>query len=110
MGGVTVGKLDNPANQDLPDMSRREVAYMAPILVLIVVMGVYPQPFLAKMAPSVDRVLAQVQPAPTKKTAVRRSRQGSKAARRSKAGRRGKANRGKRSGPSRKIINLGKRR
>jgi NADH-quinone oxidoreductase subunit M len=53
------GPVTHEANKDLPDMSKREVAYMLPILVLIVVMGVYPQPFLARMAPSVDWTVAK---------------------------------------------------
>jgi NADH-quinone oxidoreductase subunit M len=57
---VMFGELDNPANQDLEDMTTREIVYMAPLLALIVIMGVYPQPFLEKMAPSVDHVLVQV--------------------------------------------------
>ena len=37
------GKVDNPDNEDLPDLSRREVAYFAPLVVLVFVIGVLPQ-------------------------------------------------------------------
>ncbi len=102
---VMFGKLTNPKNQDLPDLSRREIVYMAPLLVLIVLMGVYPQPFLAKMAPSVDQVLAQVQPASARTATARKAQPRSKARRGSKAVRRSKAQRGERGAP--RIINLG---
>ena len=57
---VMFGKLTNPANQNLKDMTPLEIGYMAPLIALIVIMGVYPQPFLAKMAPSVDDVLKRI--------------------------------------------------
>jgi NADH-quinone oxidoreductase subunit M len=82
---VMFGELDNPANQDLEDMTTREIVYMAPLLALIVIMGVYPQPFLEKMAPSVDHVLVQVdvRTARAKKTAfIKRAKKAAAAKRR----------------------------
>jgi len=58
---VLFGPLENEANKNLPDLTRREWAYLAPILVLIVVMGVLPGPFLAVLEPSVDRILEMMQ-------------------------------------------------
>jgi NADH-quinone oxidoreductase subunit M len=58
---VLFGPLENEANKDLPDLTRREWTYLAPILVLIVVMGVLPGPFLAVLEPSVDRILELMQ-------------------------------------------------
>ncbi len=57
---VIFGPLTNDANKDLPDMNKREIAYMTPLLILIVLMGVYPQPFLERMAPSVDWTVERV--------------------------------------------------
>jgi NADH-quinone oxidoreductase subunit M len=57
---VVFGPLSNSKNKDMPDLNRREIGYMAPILALILLMGVYPQPFLARMAPSVDWVIERV--------------------------------------------------
>jgi NADH-quinone oxidoreductase subunit M len=57
---VAFGPLQNHANKHLEDLKGSEIAYMLPILALVVLMGVYPQPFLAKMEPSVRRVLASV--------------------------------------------------
>jgi NADH-quinone oxidoreductase subunit M len=50
---VMFGPLTNPANRDLPDLSKREVLVFVPILVMLFVMGLYPKPFLNRMEPSV---------------------------------------------------------
>jgi NADH-quinone oxidoreductase subunit M len=60
---VFFGKNANPANAGLPDLSVREWFVMAPILVLIVVMGLVPQPFLDPAKTSVDRLLGRFQAA-----------------------------------------------
>ncbi|MBI3522246.1 MAG: NADH-quinone oxidoreductase subunit M [Chloroflexi bacterium] len=46
------------AYRSLPDLSPLEVACAAPLLVLTVVMGVFPQPFIAIIEPSVQRIVA----------------------------------------------------
>jgi NADH-quinone oxidoreductase subunit M len=56
---VFFGKLSNPENANLRDLSVREWFVMAPLLVLIVVMGLLPQPFLNPAKPSVDRLLGR---------------------------------------------------
>ena len=61
---VVFGPLSNHANRDLKDLTRAEITYLAPILALIVIMGVYPGPFLRKMGPSVDHVLTATGHAP----------------------------------------------
>ena len=50
---VMFGPLTNPANRNLPDLSKREVLVFVPILVMLFVMGLYPKPFLSRMEPSV---------------------------------------------------------
>jgi NADH-quinone oxidoreductase subunit M len=50
---VMFGPLTNPANRNLPDLSKREVLVFVPILVMCFVMGLYPKPFLNRMEPSV---------------------------------------------------------
>jgi NADH-quinone oxidoreductase subunit M len=52
--------LDRPANRHVPDLNRRELAILLPLVVLILWLGVYPKPFLDRMEPSAQRVLAQV--------------------------------------------------
>ncbi len=58
---VMFGPLENPANRQLIDLSKREIAVFVPILVLLFVMGVYPQPILSRIEPSVQAYLSQVQ-------------------------------------------------
>ncbi|HWH79172.1 MAG TPA: NADH-quinone oxidoreductase subunit M [Candidatus Binatus sp.] len=60
---VIFGPLDNPENQKLPDLNGRELLILAPILVLIVCMGVYPKPFLSRMQPAVEQTLKRIIPA-----------------------------------------------
>jgi len=68
---VIFGPLSNPANEKLEDLSRREGIVLAPILALIVIMGVYPRPFLRMIEASVNVTLerAQVRTAPAGITA-----------------------------------------
>jgi NADH-quinone oxidoreductase subunit M len=52
----------------LPDLGVRELAALAPVLVLIVGLGFYPKPLLSVINPSVDHTMSQVDkhdPAPT---------------------------------------------
>jgi NADH-quinone oxidoreductase subunit M len=60
---VFFGPLDNEHNRHLPDLSLREWVVIAPMLILIAVMGLAPQPFLSPMKTSVDRLLATMQSA-----------------------------------------------
>ncbi|MCL2761419.1 MAG: NADH-quinone oxidoreductase subunit M [Desulfuromonadales bacterium] len=56
---VMMGKLDNPKNQTLKDLNCREIAIMVPLIALIFVMGLYPAPFINRMAPALDKVIAE---------------------------------------------------
>ncbi|MDD2366495.1 MAG: NADH-quinone oxidoreductase subunit M [Desulfuromonadaceae bacterium] len=60
---VMFGELNNPKNQKLLDLDAREIAIMVPLLLLIFVMGVYPNPFIAKMDPAVKKLVSQIRPA-----------------------------------------------
>lgn len=57
---VMFGKLDNPKNQKLKDLSVREICIMLPLLVFIFWIGVYPSTFLEKMEPAVNQALSQI--------------------------------------------------
>ena len=48
------GPLDNPKNKHLPDLTRREVIAVAPLIVLIFVIGLFPRVFTEPMHPSVS--------------------------------------------------------
>jgi NADH-quinone oxidoreductase subunit M len=57
---VIFGPLSNAANEKLADLNAREICLLAPILFLIVLMGVYPQPFLRRMQPAVESTLKRM--------------------------------------------------
>ncbi|MFQ5822519.1 MAG: NADH-quinone oxidoreductase subunit M [bacterium] len=58
---VMFGKLDKEENQHLLDLSKREIAVLVPIVIFIVLIGVYPNAFLKKMEPTVDHLIETVQ-------------------------------------------------
>ena len=57
---VMHGPLDKPANRELKDLSAREIAVLVPIVVLIFLIGIFPNLFLAKINTSVAALLAQM--------------------------------------------------
>jgi hypothetical protein len=57
---VMFGPVTQDANRGLIDLTPREVAVLTPVLVLIVWIGIYPQPFLRTTEASVTQLLAQV--------------------------------------------------
>ena len=48
-------------NATIADMTWRERSIMAPLVILIVVLGVYPKPVLERIEPSVNRLIAHVE-------------------------------------------------
>jgi NADH-quinone oxidoreductase subunit M len=56
------GKIENPKNERLLDLSHREFATFLPLLILAVWMGLYPAPFLRRLDTSVQRIVARVNP------------------------------------------------
>jgi len=57
---VMFGKLENPANQNLKDLSLREIVVMLPLLVFVFWIGVYPSTFTDKMNPAIEQLIQQV--------------------------------------------------
>jgi NADH-quinone oxidoreductase subunit M len=49
--------LSNPANRGLPDLNWREIGLLAPLVLLILLLGVYPKPVLDRMEPAAREVL-----------------------------------------------------
>ncbi len=54
------GPLESDANRGTADMTPRELVIMAPLVALIVLIGLYQGPLFDLVGPSVDRVLAEV--------------------------------------------------
>jgi len=57
---IIFNPLDRPANRGLPDLNRRELAILLPLVVLILWLGIYPKPVMDRMAPAARHVLSQV--------------------------------------------------
>lgn len=57
---VFFGKVTNPKNKVLADLSWREIGLMVPLLFLMVFMGVYPRPFLSRSDETVKAVQERV--------------------------------------------------
>ena len=56
------GPLDNPANQNVPDVNKRELGLMLALIVMMVWIGVYPTPFLDVIEKPVDYIVKKVDP------------------------------------------------
>jgi NADH-quinone oxidoreductase subunit M len=61
---VVFGKITNPENEELFDLNGREFALLAPLLVLMLFMGVYPRVFLDRSKESVETIRARVSSSP----------------------------------------------
>jgi NADH-quinone oxidoreductase subunit M len=59
---MVYNRLDNPENERLTDLNRRELAIMIPLLAGIVWLGLYPAPVLRRMEPAAQRYLQLTQP------------------------------------------------
>ncbi len=57
---VFFGELSNEKNKGLKDLNIREQWTIIPLIILAFWIGLYPKPFLDRMAPTVDRVLERV--------------------------------------------------
>jgi NADH-quinone oxidoreductase subunit M len=54
------GEPKTEANRTLPDLRMRELVMLAPVLALILFLGVYPKPFLDRIEPAARKVVAQL--------------------------------------------------
>jgi NADH-quinone oxidoreductase subunit M len=55
------GVPDKPENQVLSDLSVREISILAPLMLLMVVLGVYPKVLLDRIEPSTEAVLDRIE-------------------------------------------------
>ncbi len=60
---VMFGPVTRPENARVADLTRRELGVLVPVVLLIIIMGIYPRPFLRTMEASVERSLAGVKAA-----------------------------------------------
>jgi NADH-quinone oxidoreductase subunit M len=57
---ILFNPLDKPANEHVSDLNRRELLLLAPIVAVIIWLGVYPKPVLDRMQPAAERFVRQV--------------------------------------------------
>lgn len=57
---VMFGKITNPENEKLKDLSAREILIMLPLLIFVFWIGVYPNTFFEKMNPAMEQLMNQV--------------------------------------------------
>jgi NADH:ubiquinone oxidoreductase subunit 4 (subunit M) len=56
------GQVENPENENLPDLSRREIAYFMPLVVLVFAIGVLPQQVILNyLKTPTDYIVRQVE-------------------------------------------------
>ena len=67
---VFFGEVTNPKNEHVRDLNWREVAVLAPLLLFIVWIGVYPRPFLSKLETSADHFIQLVHTDPAQREAL----------------------------------------
>jgi len=58
---IIYNKLDKPENENLPDLSKRELLVLAPLLACILWIGLYPKPFLERIEASAEELITTVQ-------------------------------------------------
>ncbi len=56
---VMFGQINNEENENLHDLTFREMAILAPLIIAIFAMGIFPNFFFSKMEPSIQRFLDQ---------------------------------------------------
>lgn len=64
-GHVMEGPTEKPEVKAMPDLSVREIFVLAPVILFIVLLGVFPRPMLTRMEASVRQVIARVETAGT---------------------------------------------
>jgi len=58
---MMLGKVTKEENRKIPDMNMREIAYMVPLIIFMIWIGLNPRPFIKTTEASVAHLLEQVQ-------------------------------------------------
>ena len=58
---ILFNKLDKAENEHIPDLNRRELAILAPLVAAIIWLGVYPAPVLRRMESAAEAFVTRVQ-------------------------------------------------
>src|SRR6185503_10296582 len=58
---ILFNPLDKPENAHIPDLNRRELAILIPLIAAIIWLGVYPAPVLRRMEGSAAKFVQQVE-------------------------------------------------
>jgi NADH-quinone oxidoreductase subunit M len=58
---ILFNPLDKPENEHVPDMNRRELLFMAPLIAGIIWLGVYPAPVLRRLQPAAEQFVRVVE-------------------------------------------------
>jgi NADH-quinone oxidoreductase subunit M len=58
---ILFNKLDKPENTHIPDLNRRELAILAPLVAVIIWLGVYPAPVLRRMEGAAEAFVNRVE-------------------------------------------------
>ncbi len=57
---VMWGPITHTINRTIADLTAREIAVVAPLIVLMLLLGLYPKPILSRMEPSVAELLDRI--------------------------------------------------
>src|SRR5450756_576649 len=58
---ILFNPLDKPENEHIPDMNRRELLFMAPLVAGIIWLGVYPAPVHRRLQPAAEQFVRIVE-------------------------------------------------
>ena len=58
---ILFNKLDKPENEHIADLNRRELAILAPLVAVIIWLGVYPAPVLRRMESAAEALVSRVE-------------------------------------------------
>jgi NADH-quinone oxidoreductase subunit M len=59
---VFFGRITNPKNEKLPDLTQRELVTFAPLIILALWIGIYPKPFFQILEQPVNQLVLSVRP------------------------------------------------